>query len=308
MRALVSQTGKLDLVDVPTPTPGLGQIRVAVAAAAVNPVDLATARGALAAGGLHPPRDTLGLGWDAAGRVDALGPGVDAYALGDAVIGLADLLDAVTGAHAEYLVLDLHQVAPAPPGLDPVAAATLPLNALTAWQALDNLALPPGATVLVTGAAGGVGGYAVELAARRGLRVVGTAGAADEEVVRSFGAAWFVPRDVLRLGAAVRSLIPGGVDGAVDAAALGGAEVLGAVRSRGAYTTVGPIPAVPLRGIATSHTWITADAAQLAEVARLAATGDLTARVAATYPLHEAPRAYDQLAAGGLRGRLVLVP
>lgn len=320
MRALVSLSPRpshsgeaahsLAVVDLPLPVPGPGQVRVAVRAAAVNPVDLATAHGLLAAGGLHPARDSVGLGWDVAGRVDALGPGVAAYRVGDEVVGLADLLDAVSGTHAEYVVLDTHQIAPAPTGVDPIAAATLPLNALTAEQALDNLALTSGQTLLITGAAGGVGGFAVELAVRRGLRVAAVAGAADEDLVRGFGATWFVPRDVERLGAAVRALVPGGVDGALDAAVLGGAEVLGAVRSRGAYTTLGPVTAVPLRSIRTTNTWITADAERLAELSRLAAsaTGGLTLRVAETYALSDAEAAYQRLARGAVRGRLVLVP
>ncbi|MGW0664332.1 alcohol dehydrogenase catalytic domain-containing protein [Streptodolium elevatio] len=320
MRALVSQsprtsasgegTHTLAVVELPLPVPGPGQVRVAVRAAAVNPVDLATANGVLAAGGLHPARDSVGLGWDVAGRVDALGAGVAAYSVGDEVIGLADLLDAVSGTHAEYVVLDTHQIAPAPLGVDPVAAATIPLNALTAEQALDNLALTPGQSVLVTGAAGGVGGFAVELAVRRGLRVAAVAAAADEALVRGFGAEWFVPRDVERLGAAVRALVPGGVDGALDAAVLGGAEVLGAVRNHGAYTTLGPASAIPLRGIRTSRTWIAADGERLAQLSQLAAaaTGGLTLRVADTFALSDAEVAYGRLARGAVRGRLVLVP
>lgn len=145
-----------------------------------------------------------------------------------------------------------------------------------------------------------MGGFAVELAVRRGLRVAAIAGAADEDLVRGFGATWFVPRDVERLGAAVRALVPGGVDGAVDAAVMGGAEVLGAVRNRGAYTTLGPVPSVPLRGIRTTNTWITADAERLAELSRLAdsATGGLTLRVAETYALSDAEAAYQRLARG----------
>lgn len=318
MRALVSRSlesadgagSTVALVEVPLPVPGRGQVRVAVRAAAVNPVDLATAGGLLAAGGLHPVRDSVGLGWDVAGRIDAVGPEVGAFRVGDEVIGLADVLDVETGTHAEYVVLDAHQIAPAPPGVDPVEAATIPLNALTAEQALDHLALTAGQTLLVTGAAGGVGGFAVELAVRRGLRVAAVAGAADEGLVRGFGAEWFVPRDVARLGVAVRALIPGGADGALDAAVLGGAEVLGAVRNRGAYTTLGPVPAIPLRGIRTTTTWIAADGERLAELSRIVGgtPHGLTLRVAETYALSDAAAAYQRLAEGGVRGRLVLMP
>jgi NADPH:quinone reductase-like Zn-dependent oxidoreductase len=320
MRALVSRFTpdgghRLDLAEVPVPEPGPGQVRVKVAASAVNPVDLATAQGLLAAGGLHPPRKVIGLGWDVAGTIDALGPeqpdpptDTASYAVGDAVIGLADVLDVDTAAHADYIVLDRHQIAHAPRGLDPVAAETLPLNTLTAHQALERLALTPGQTVLVTGAAGGVGGFAVELAALRGLHVVATTGAADEEPVRGFGARWFVPRDVPRLAAAVRAHVPGGVDAAVDAVPLGPAAVLGAIRNRGAYVSVAGGQFTPLRSITTDSIWITADPAHLAHVAHMASrdTAALTPRIAATYPLTEAPKAYQHLATGTLRGRIVL--
>lgn len=312
MRALVSRSAGdgrvLELAEVPLPEPGPGQVRVRVRAAAVNPVDAATAAGALAAIGFHPPRDAWGLGWDLAGTVDALGPGTTGYAVGDEVIGVQHLLDVASGAHADYALLDSVQLAPAPSGVDPVSAATIPLNALTAEQALDRAGLAPGQTLLVTGAAGAVGAFAVELAVRRGLRVVALAGASDEDFVRGLGAEWFVPRGTEYLAAAVRALVPGGVDGAVDAAVLGGTTVLGAVRDRGVFVTLGAVPAVPLRGIDTGIVLVAADTERLAAVSRLAAAGGLTLRVAATYPLADAAKAYERLGAGGLRGRLVLVP
>ncbi|MBW8482893.1 NADP-dependent oxidoreductase [Actinomadura parmotrematis] len=308
MRAIVVRSfggpEVLEAAEVPDPEPGPGQVRIRVTAAAVNPVDALTRSGALPLG----DRPAVGLGWDAAGVVDAVGPGAAGFAAGDEVIGLRDRLDVPAGAYAELLVLDAASAAPAPPGLDAAAAATLPLNALTAAQALDLLDLPPGASLLVTGAAGAVGGYAVELAARRGLRVVAAAGAADEEVVRRFGAEWFVPRGA-HLGDAVRALVPGGADGALDAAMLG-ARTLDAVRSGGAFVPVNAGPSVPppLRGIRVAPVWIRADGARLAELADLAARGRLTPRVAAVLPLADAAEAHARLAKGGLRGRLVLAP
>ncbi|MGC0313020.1 NADP-dependent oxidoreductase [Kitasatospora acidiphila] len=314
MRAVVVREfggpGALAVVQVPVPVPGAGQLRIEVAAAGVNPVDAVTRSGVLAELGLlpRPAGSTVGIGWDVAGTVAELGPGTRGFAVGDRVIGLRDRLDVPLGAYAEHLVLDASAVAPLPDALPAVAAATLPLNALTADQALDLLDLPAGASLLVTGAAGGVGGFAVELAARqRGLRVVAVAGAADHDALRAMGARWLVDREVPDLAAAVRELVPGGVDGALDAALLG-IRAMGAVRNRGAFVSVaGDVP-VGLRGIRVRTVWIAADGPALGRLAELAARGELTLRVADTLPLAQAEQAHRRLARGGLRGRLVLVP
>ncbi len=311
MRAVVVRSfGGPDVLEVsavPVPATGPGQVRIRVDAASVNPVDAATRSGALASAGLMPPREVIGIGWDVAGHVDEVGTGVTTFAPGDRVIGLRDRLDVSLGTYAEFVVLDAEAVAPAPSGISATEAATLPLNGLTALQALDLLALEPGATLLVTGAAGAVGGFAVELAALRGLQVVAAAGAEDETFVRAAGAWWFVPRSA-DLAEAVRDLVPGGVDGALDAAVLG-VRALGAVRNRGAFVSVvaGAAP-LPLRGITVSEQWVAADGSALAWLSSLAERGQVSLRVADTLPLHRAIQAHEALAKGGLRGRLVLTP
>lgn len=298
----------LELVEVALPEPGAGQVRVRVHAAGVNPVDAVTRAGALAQAGLMARREVTGIGWDVAGVVDAVGPGVAEFAPGQRVIGLRDRLDVDFGTYADFAVLDSGALAPVPEEVPLLEAATMPLNGLTALQALDLLDLPAGATVLVTGAAGAVGGFAVELAVLRGLRVVALAGESDEALVRGFGAEWFVPRGVPDVAQAVRELVPGGVDGAVDAALLG-VRALGAVRGRGAFIAVaGGSEPVGLRGIRVANVWITADGPSLAHLAQLAAGGRLSLRVADTVPLARAAEAHERLAEGGLRGRLVLVP
>ncbi|MEU5130333.1 NADP-dependent oxidoreductase [Streptomyces mobaraensis] len=311
MRAIVVRTAggpeALELVEVPLPRPGAGQVRVRVEAAAVNPVDALTRSGTLVEAGLMAPREVTGIGWDVAGRVDEVGPGVVEFAPGDRVIGLRDRLDLSLGTYADRVVLDATAVAPAPARLSAAEAAGLPLNGLTADQALDTLGLAPGSTLFVTGAAGAVGGYAVELAAGRGLRVAASAAEEDEAFVRSVGAEWFVPRSA-DPAEAVRALVPGGVDAALDAAVLGVAA-LGAVRNRGAFVSVvGGAAPTPLRGITVNELWVAADAAGLARLSALADAGRLTPRVAGTLPLAEAARAHRRLAEGGLRGRLVLTP
>jgi NADPH:quinone reductase-like Zn-dependent oxidoreductase len=309
VRALVVRkpTGfdAIELVDVPTPEPGPGQVRIRVAAAAVNPVDLATATGFLTEKNLSAPRPQFGLGWDVAGTVDAAGDGVE-LAVGTAVVGLSDLLGRALKTHAEHVVLDADAVAVAPRNLDPVPASTFALNALTALQALAALDLAPGSTLLVTGAAGGVGGYAVELGKHRGLRVVGVAGDEDEELVRRQGAELFVPRSA-DLATTVRELVPGGVDGLIDAAVVGiGAQE--AVRNGGAHAHV-VAPGLPwtLRGISVHPIFVNANAKELGELVELVEAGVISTRVAETYPLADGRQAYERLAKGGVRGRLVLV-
>lgn len=199
------------------------------------------------------------------------------------------------GAHAEYVVVPADAVARAPRTADAVHAATLPLNALTAAQALDLLEVPEGGSLLVTGA---VGGYAVQLAARQGVEVTALAREDDEELVRSFGAARFTDGAV---GA-------GSFDAVLDAAVLG-ERALAWVRDGGAYAGVIPqaVPAAE-RGVRVAAVEVAADGARLAELVRLVDEGVLTLRVAETYPLADAVKAHARLVEGGVRGRLVLVP
>jgi NADPH:quinone reductase-like Zn-dependent oxidoreductase len=306
MRALIGGSGAPLLVETPIPEAGSMQVRIRVAAAGVNPFDLAVTAGSLASYGLARQRDSYGLGFDVAGVVDQVGEG-NPFAVGEEVIGLAARLELPYKAQAEYVVLDASAVARAPRNVPLAQAATIPLNALTAWQALDRTGVSQGDTLLVTGAAGAVGGYLVELAALRGVRVAGAAGSGDEELVRGLGAEWFVPRDE-DLPTAVRNRVPGGVDAVVDAAVVGLAA-LDAVRDGGVFVALSAgIAPVGLRGIDVATVFFRADAGQLTELVRLVEAGRLTLRVAGTYPLEKAADAHARLAAGGVRGRLVLLP
>lgn len=305
MRAVVARgyggPEVLEIVDVAIPEPGPGQVRIEVEAATVNPVDLATRSGALAEAGLMAPRAITGMGWDVAGSIDRLGPDVSGFAVGQRVIGLRDLLDRSLGTYADYVVLDATAVSPIPAGWSGVEAATLPLNGLTAAQALDLLGLRKGDTLLVTGGTGAVGGFAVELAARQGVRVL--AQGSDPAFLHSVGAHWTLPREA-DLATEARRLVPGGVHAALDTAGLG-ARALAAVRNRGSFVTVvGGADPIPLRGIAVHHEWIHADGETLARLV----DQNLTTRVADTLPLADAAVAHERLAAGGFSGRLVLTP
>ncbi|MFJ3878527.1 NADP-dependent oxidoreductase [Streptomyces sp. NPDC090077] len=284
---------RVELAEVAVPEPGAGQVRIRVRAAGVNPVD-----GAVRAGVFGGAGQRLGLGWDVAGEIDAVGAGVDGWTEGRRVVGLHYGTVKPLGTHAEYAVLDASAVAAAPESVDDAAAAALPLSGLTAARSVDLLGLAPGDSVLVTGAAGLVGGLAVQLAARAGLVVTALAGAGDEELVRGLGAAEFVARG---------SAPAGPVDGVLDAAVIG-AEALGFVRDGGAY--VGLIPgAAPAaeRGVRVVEQEVAADGELLGRLSSLVDAGALTLRVADVLPLAEAAKAHEALAVPGTRGRVVLV-
>lgn len=295
--AYVTHTGpeSVELIEAAVPTPGAGQVRIRVAAAAVHPADVASVAG------IWPDKIALAepraLGWDLAGTIDAVGPDVTDYQAGDAVLGFSFWLDGFNGAQAEYVVLDLESVALAPQGVSLLQAATLPLNGLTAWQALDLLNLPAGATVVITGAAGGVGGFAVQLAAARGLRVIGIAGKADEETVKAFGAAEFVSRE---------EPLPQGADGLFDAAPAG-PSVIKAVRDGGAFVcAVKYLVPEPERGVSTTDVLVSANREQLAELSTLVSTGAVKLRLAKSFAFTDAVAAYQYVAKGGIRGGVVL--
>jgi len=294
----------LSVVDVPLPEPRDGEVRIRVRAAPVQPADLAARSGAF--GPMLPTGPTYVPGWDVAGVVDAVGPGVRDLTPGQPVLGLSDWLVTRVGTHAEFVVLPGSALAPPPAGTTPTEAATLPANALTAAQALDLLGLTEGQTLAVTGAGGAVGGYAVELARLRGLRVLAI-GAAQDETFLTARDAIFVPRGD-EPARAVRAVTPDGVDGLLDAAVLG-AGVLGAVRDGGGYVGVVAPAAPPAeRQVRVKVVGLRSDGGRLRELVRLVEQGRLTPRVADVLPFAQAAEAHARFARGGLRGRVVLVP
>lgn len=301
--------GALQPVDRPEPQPGPGQVRVRVRAVTVNPVDRLVAEGVLGPMAAHLPFPLV-LGWDVVGEIDALGDGAGAsgagYRVGQAVAGMSPWFDRGAGTFAEAVVLDTTSVAALPAGVDPVPAATVPLNGLTAAQALDLVAAEPGRRLLVTGASGAVGGFAVQLAAARGIEVVAVASHGDGSRVRGLGAAEVIGRTD-DLVAAVRERYPDGVDAVLDAVPVG-PQLIGAVRDGGSFVTVLD-PAVPTaeRGVRVAKVSVRPDAAQLAALLADLAGGRLRTAVARQLPLTEAGAALGPAATGGRRGKVVLV-
>ncbi len=297
----------LRLISLPVPEPGPDQVRVRVAAAAVNPADVAFRAGAHRSmpAGVSPPYVP---GMDLAGVVDIAGAEAAAmWAPGDRVMAAVSPWVPGGGAQAEYVVVAADALAPVPERISLQAAATLPMNALTVRAALDELALRPGQTLGVTGAAGMVGGLAVQLARAEGLRVIADASPADEDLVSGFGADVVVPRGP-GVAARMRHVFPDGVDALLDAAVMG-PPVLQAVRDGGQVVAVRPFTGESERGITVSLVLVFRhlhEGGTLARLAGLAARGVLSPRVADVLPAARAAEAHRRFEEHGVRGRLVL--
>jgi NADPH:quinone reductase len=297
----------LQIVDVPEPHAGIGEVRIRVHAAAINPADTLMRAGHVALPGVRPPYIP---GQDAAGVVDEIGPGTSTdLRIGDRVMAMVMPNGPKGGAYAEKVVLPTSWVSRAPATASHAEAATLPLNGLTARLALDLLALSPGQTLAVTGAAGAVGGLLIQLAKSDGLYVVADAAGHDEELVRSLGADLVVARGNDVAGR-VRAAVPAGVHGLADAALIG-APVVAAVKEGGGIAALRgtQIYGPPYRGIAF-HTVYVPDyvgrADKLDHLRQLADAGALSLRVAGTFPPEQAEQAHRLFEAGGIRGRLIL--
>jgi NADPH:quinone reductase-like Zn-dependent oxidoreductase len=299
----------LDVSQLPEPRPGSNEVRIRVAAATVNPTDISFRVGRqhtidqLAEMGVWPP---FIPGMELAGVVDAVGEGTE-WRVGDRVMAIVNPRRPGGGAQAELVVVPAASVARVPEGQSFEAAATLPMNGLTVRLALDKLALKPGQTLGVTGAAGAVGGYAVELGVSDGLRVIAVAGPQDEALVKRLGAERVVPRGEAAMRG-LRDASGGGVDGLIDAAVLD-AAVLPAIRDGGKLATVRGFARPSERGITIEPvrvgSYLTNQEA-LARLGRLVTERRLTLRVAETFPPERAADAQRKLSAGGIRGRLLI--
>lgn len=286
----------IEITDVPVVEPGPGEVLVDIAAAPVNPVDLAVANGFFHTAGLIDQPERTGLGWDFAGTVGTTGPGVQ-LAAGSRVAGLVDGFDRDFGTYAEQLVVPAADLAVVPDELDLVAASMVPLNGLAATQLLDLLGDAPacGNHLLVTGAAGAVGGFVTALAPDRGWRVTGLGRAADEKYVRG-------------LGADFTTRAESGWDAVADTAALQ-QPGLALVRDGGTFVGVRPNAAPPAERGIDVHTVVTRrDGARVTELLARTASGELPARVHAVVPLDRVADAHRAVADGGVRGRYVLKP
>lgn len=293
----------IEVLELPDPAPAAGEVLVATEAATLNPADAGVVSGALTQrfpAGSRPPYIP---GWDLAGTVTAVGEGADSALIGRQVLGYSQWFAAAHGTQAGLVALPLDQVAAASRALPSHELTTFGLNGLTAMHLVQSA--DDAATVLVTGAAGGVGKLAVELALHTGKTVIASAAEKDRDELLSTGAL-FVARDVPDLGAAVRELVPVGVDAALNAVP-GAAVGLEAVRDGGRYRSVSLIPESE-RNIDVARAGVHVDGPGLAEIVALAESAAITTLVAQTFPVTHATEAYRALGEGaGRRGKLVLV-
>ena len=290
--------------DVEVPVPGSGEVRIRVAATAFNPVD-AGIRG----GYLREPFPVLlphVPGIDAAGTVDALGANVSGRRVGDRVIGFLPMVP--DGAAAEYVVAPAEILADAPTSIPLVDAAALPSVGLTAWQSLFEYAdLRAGQRLLVHGAGGAVGGYAIQLAKRAGAHVIATASPRSSERVRAAGADEIIDRTT----AGVADAVGAPVDVVLNLAPIAPAE-LGAiarlVRPGGAVlSTVPSAVGDEASDVSAVAVFARSDAGQLANLVAMIDAGELHVDVSERLPLSELPAVHARSDAGTLPGKIVLV-
>jgi NADPH:quinone reductase-like Zn-dependent oxidoreductase len=311
MRALhVPAAGEQpQLSELPTPVVADGQVLIKVRAAGLNAVDNAIAAGMMA--GMIPHEYPLVLGRDAAGVVEAVGAGVDHVAVGDEVVGHVLLAPPVkAGTLAEYAVLPAAAVVPKPAGLDFVTAAAVPLAGAAATAVVDGVDAQSGQTVLVSGATGGVGSYAVQLLAARGVTVVATGTPADAGRLAALGATTVVDYTKGSVAEQVLAVHPDGVDALIELAAFTpGDSALDAVRKGGKVSATTPAAdEEALAGAGLTGGTIMAGPGRevVGPLVESAAAGSLRVDVTTVLPLERAAEGLATIAAGEARGKIVV--
>jgi NADPH:quinone reductase-like Zn-dependent oxidoreductase len=289
----------LAIVDDPVGEPGPGEVRVALRAAGVNPIDYKLYSGLL---GADPAALPMSLGLEGSGVIEAVGPDVEL------TVGTEVVVYPASGTYAAALVTSAESVLPKPAGVSFEQAAGLLLCGATAVHAIDATKVGEGDTVLVHGAAGGVGQAVVQLAVRRGARVIGTASERNHDLLRELGAEPVVYGD--GLADRVRALAPDGVDVALDL--VGGEEALRVsldlVADRGRIATIANFGAAA-QGVAVLAGMgddARLRAAARPELLRLASEGALKVRIANTYPLTDVAEAHRVIKEGHTVGKIVL--
>jgi len=214
-------------------------------------------------------------------------------------------MEAGRGTQAQLVALPVGNVAVAPDKLVSAQLTTIGLNGLTAWRAIDELKLSRGETLVIAGAAGSVGGFALELAVAKGVRVIAAVAERDRDKVLGLGATDVAVREAGDLGKTVRALVRGGADAFFDTTRSLGTTGLGAVRDGGRYVTVTSAPE-PQRDITVTMVYGRPDAIALALLLEMAATGRLHPFVAREFVLSDARAAYQEFVASTHSGRIVL--
>ena len=291
--------------DADRPAAGSGQVVVKVAGAAFNPVDVAIRAGFMQP--VFPVTLPHIPNFDVAGVVDEVGEGVSGWSAGDMVVAFLPMT--APGAAAEYVAVPADLLAAAPRTVELADAAALPSASLTASQALfEHADVKPGQSVLINGAGGAVGGYAVQLAKQAGALVTATASAGSASRIRSYGADQIVDYTATPLRQAVAGQRFDVVLNLVRTSPEETAPLADLTADGGAFvSTTGPAPD-PGRGVRAMQMSARSDAAQLAGLVARVEAGDLTIDVAQRRPLADLPAVHDQAAAGQLPGKTILIP
>jgi NADPH:quinone reductase-like Zn-dependent oxidoreductase len=293
----------LNVVDVERPKPGAGEALVRVKAAGINPGEASIRKGLMAE--RWPATFPSGEGSDLAGVVEEVGPGVDSVAVGDEVIGWTDQ----RASHAELVAVPVKQLVPKPPGVSWEAAGALFVAGVTAYAAVRAVGVTKGDTVVVSGAAGGVGSLAVQLARNKGATVIGLASEANHEWLRSHGV---IPVSYSGDGLAdrIREAAGGSVDAFVDT--FGGGYVKLAITELGVapdrVDTIIDWGAAAEYGAKTEGSAAGSSPEILADLAGMIDRGELEVPIARAYPLDDVRDAYRELERRHTRGKIVLIP
>ena len=289
---------QLKLEEKPRPAPSSGEVLVRVYAAGVNPIDWKIRQGLMK--NFQPVTFPFTPGIELAGVVAAIGPGVTAFEIGQAVLG-----QVAAGAYAEYVPVPVEALALKPETLSFIEAAAFPVGATTAWRTLfDNGGLTPGQRVLIQGAAGGVGLFAVQLAKWKGAQVIGTASTANLEFVRSLGADTVVDYTTTPVESVVQD-VDLVLDG-VGAATL--SSSLAALRHGGTLISIAGLPSAEQAQARGVHAMMSRGQASvpLETLTRLVDEGHLKVPAGKTFPLSEVQQAHEYSQSGHGRGRIVL--
>jgi len=312
MRAIaeVMFGGPVTIMDMPAPEVRAGEVLIHVRAAGVNPFDWKVADGVLKDEKEH--RFPLILGYDAAGVVERIGAGVTRFSEGDEVYGYLSKPVIGEGTYAEFVVSPAAIVAKKPEAVSFAEAAALPMAGLTAMDLVDAVDLRKGETVLIVGATGGVGSYALQMAARRGARVIATARQANEAFVRKLGAAETIDHSREDVIEAMLVAHPDGIEAIIDV--VSDPKVLRhmarLVKKGGRIASsvyAADVEHLSERGVRATNVGMQPEAWRLEELARIVDAGEISVQLERTFPLEKAHEALEESRTGHVRGKIVLL-
>jgi NADPH:quinone reductase len=299
----------LTLGNIPDPNPGPGEVLIRIHAAGVNPVDVKIRDGLVQK--RIPHQFPVIPGWDASGVIDSVGAGVTLHKVGDPVYAYCRKPVVQFGTYAELITLPESQVAPKPQRMSFEEAASVPLAALTAWQCLFDVAgLTKGQTVLIHAGAGGVGGFAIQLAKYAGAFVIATASRRNHDYLRTLGVDAAIDYTQVDFRDAVLAAHPKGVDVAFDTVG-GDVQVKSAdvVRKDGVLVSILAYEneaALQAKGIQTKYHFVAPSRDQLIQLGELVDAGKFSSRIITSFPLAEAAKAHELIEGRHVTGKIVL--